>query len=246
MLYKLLPKQGYWLLAILMFSNCSMFAQANGAENSVPASNTASPQDSTKSGPDIREKLVLLALQNPEFEIADRKVSIANHELKRSRTKFLGNIAGTVNYNEFSIKKNSNVPNFYPRYNIGVSLPLDLFITRSQDISIARENLSIAEATKKQQLQEVKGIVLTSYEDFLMHQQKLDFQNRITQDVNLVYLTAEKDFSQGIITQAEYNIAYKTWSDEQSRKAEFQRNYNVAKIQLESLIGMTLEQAIKE
>jgi outer membrane protein TolC len=79
-----------------------------------------------------------------------------------------------------------------------------------------------------------------------MHQQKLDFQNRITQDVNLVYLTAEKDFSQGIITQAEYNIAYKTWSDEQSRKAEFQRNYNVAKIQLESLIGMTLEQAIKE
>jgi outer membrane protein TolC len=247
MSHKLIPFRKLLLLILIALISNSIAAQVSRPQNnSTPLYSNAS-RDTIKSGTEIREKLVQLAMQNPAFEISERRVSVANHELKRTKTKFLGNISGTVNYNEFSIKKQSStVPNFYPRYNIGLNLPLDLFITRGQDVSIARENVGIAEATKKQQFQEVKAIVLTSYEDYLMHKQKLEFQNRVTQDVNLVYLTAEKDFSQGVITQTEYNTAFKLWSDEQSKKAEFQRNLNVAKIELEGLIGMSLEQAIRK
>jgi len=193
---------------------------------------------------DIREKLVQLAMQNPEFEISERQVSVAGLELRKSKQKILGNVAIQGNLNEFSLKNNGLTASLYPRYNIGVTVPLDLFLTRSNDIKIARQNLGIAQASKNQQFREIKALVLTSYEGYLMHLQKLVFQNQLTEDASTIFKQKEKDFSEGIIDEELYNRAYRVWTEEQSRKVEFQHDVNVSKIELERFIGVPLDSVL--
>src|SRR5690349_10617956 len=78
---------------------------------------------------DVRERLVQLALQNPSFEVADRQLSIREYELRKSKNAWLGMVAAQINVNEVSITEpiGGHVqPNntFYPRWNIGLNLPL--------------------------------------------------------------------------------------------------------------------------
>jgi outer membrane protein TolC len=224
-----------------------ILSQATEAQRRNPnAGANAARQDTSGLTTDIREKLVHLAMQNPEFEIADRQVVIASENVKLAKLKFLGRVTAQVNYNEYSFKKTQtgDLANFYPKYNLGLGIPFDMFFTRGKEINIARENLGIAEASKNQSFRIIKAQVLAAYEDYLMHKQKLDFQNQVAEDVKTVYQQKERDFSEGIISAEEYYPAFRQWTDELSRKAEQQRNFNVAKLTLESMIGMTLEEAI--
>jgi outer membrane protein TolC len=228
-----------FLLMLLVIS------QVTEAQRRNPnAGNNTMPRDSSGLTTDIREKLVQLALQNPEFEIADRQVTIADQNVRMTKIKILGRVSAQVNYNEYSIKKQADVPNYYPRYNLGINVPFDLFFTRDKEINIARENLGIAEASKNQTFRAIKAQVLSAYEDYLMYKTKLEFQNQVAEDVKTVYQQKERDFSEGVISAEEYYPAFRQWTDELSRKAEQQRNFNIAKLTLESIIGMTLEEAI--
>ena len=53
---------------------------------------------------DIREKLVQLALQNPNYEVADRKVAVADYQVKKAKGSWLGAVALQGNLNEFAFK----------------------------------------------------------------------------------------------------------------------------------------------
>lgn len=67
---------------------------------------------------DIRERLVKLALQNPDLEAADHQVKIAKYELKQAKSAWLNRISVSGNMNEFTLKSRSNslTPSghFYP------------------------------------------------------------------------------------------------------------------------------------
>ena len=208
------------------------------------SSTYSNPRDS--SVVDIREKLVQLALQNPNYEIADRNVAIANYQLKKSKGAWLNTIAAQGNLNEFSIKPPASATggqavNLYPRYNVGVTIPFDLFSAKSNDIKVARQQVGIAQAQKNERFREIKATVLTVYEDYLLYKQKLEFQSQIVQDAESVYLQAEKDFSDGIIKQQDYNSTFKMRATEKTLLAEIVHNYNLSKIQLEKLIGVPIE-----
>lgn len=197
---------------------------------------------------DIREKLVQLALQNPNYEIADRNVAIANYQLKKSKGAWLSPIAAQGNLNEFSIKPpasiNGQAVNLYPRYNVGITIPFDLFSSKSNDIKVARQQLGIAQAQKNERFREIKAEVLGKYEDYILYKTKLEFQSQIVQDAESVYLQAEKDFSDGIIKQEDYNKAFKNRAQEKTILAEIVHSYNLSKIDLEKLIGVPIESVL--
>ena len=77
---------------------------------------------------DIREKLVQLALQNPNYEIADRKVAIAAYQVKKAKGSWLSIVGVQGNINEFSLKGGTTDPvtgiktpspgSFYPKYSL--------------------------------------------------------------------------------------------------------------------------------
>jgi len=230
-------------LLLLTFGLFNGFAQQH-KQASSSGSSTYLSNDTARKG-DIREKLVQLAIQNPTYEVADRKVAIANQELSKTKNKILGQVVLSANLNEFSINPPKDGYNiYYPRYNIGASLPLDLFITRGKEINIAKENLGIAQAERNERYRLIKTEVLTAYEDYLMAKQKLEFQSQITQDAFQEYKQQERDFSDGIIEQKEYNAGFKKWTDEQTKKIELQRDLNVVKLNIEAIIGVPFDELL--
>jgi outer membrane protein TolC len=198
---------------------------------------------------DIREKLVQLAMQNPSFEIADRQLNKSVYELRKAKSAWLSPVSGQINVNEVSINQPIGGPvvqgaTLYPRWNVGLMIPLDFFAARKNEIKIARENLLISEAEKNHRYRQIRAEVLTAYEDYLMYKEMLDIQSRITQDQQTTLKTREKDYEDGLINGEEYNKYYATYSGEKIKLAEAVRNLNAAKIALEAMIGVPLEKAL--
>jgi outer membrane protein TolC len=198
---------------------------------------------------DVREKLVQLALQNPSFEVADREVNKAVYEMKKAKSAWLGAVSGQINVNEVSINEPivhtaTNTNFFYPRWNIGLNVPLDFFSNKKNDKKIAGENLLIAEAQKNELYRKIRADVLSAYEDYLMFKEQLDLQARVTQDQSTILLAKEQDYKDGLINSEEYNKYFAAASEQKSKLAEARRNLNTSKITIEAMIGIPLEQAI--
>lgn len=239
------------IATVFMLAAMNAIAQNPAGRN---ASTYHSNMDTVKPV-DIRERLVQLALQNPNYEIADRKVTIAERNLKKAKGSWLSAFSAQGNLNELSIKElgstsNPNNPNnlngglFFPRYNFSLTLPFDFFSARSNDVKVARENMYIAEAEKNQRYRTIRRDVLTAYEDFLMHKEKYDLQTRITQGEYTEYKLAEKDFADGTITADAFKTTETAYYNQLITKAEMQRNYNVSKYELELLIGVSIDDVL--
>jgi len=230
------------LFLVLAAVCCTMICMAQQPGNR----STATGRDTAKVT-DVREKLIQLAMQNPNFEVADRYVAIGKAQVKKAKSSWLNIVSLNANLNEFSITPPTGLAGgalYYPRYNIGANIPLDVFSSKSNDIKVAKQNLGIAEAQKNQKFREIKAEVLTKYEDYLMYKLKLDLQNQVTQDSYLIYMQAEKDFSDGIIKQEDYNKASRIYADEKVKAAELQHNFNISKIELEKIVGVPIESVL--
>ena len=251
-----------WLKYKLMTGVLALLCITAGHAQTKPAAQKPAPVFNAMRQPDavtdLREKIVQLALQNPNYEIADRRVSIASYQVKKAKGNWLSSVAIQGNLNEFALKGSTttigpggipvttNPSTFYPKYNFGVNIPFNIISDRNNEVKIAKENLSIAQAEKNQRFREIKAQVLTKYEDYLLLQQKLDFQSQVTQDARTAYLTAEKDFQEGAIKQDDYNKSYRNYTEEKVKQLEFQRNFNVIKLELESMIGISMDDLLKK
>lgn len=194
----------------------------------------------------IREKLVQLAMQNPNFEIADRKVSIANYQLSKAKGEWLSVIVPSVNLNELTLQPKGSGNQFLPLWNVGVAIPLNFYTQRKNEVKVARENLYIAEAEKNQRYREIRTQVLTKYEDYLMYKDILDLQSRVTQDAYLNYRQKEQDFKDDLIGVDVYNNAFALYKEQQVRKLTDIRNYNVSKLELEQMIGIDIDELLQK
>jgi len=216
----------------------------------VNASTYRSGVDTNRLG-DIREKLVLLALQNPGYEIADREVSVADYRLRKAKGSWLNLLSASANINEATITGKDRPSStgavqglYYPKYNFNLTLPLDFLTQKSNDVKIAREQVYIAEAQKNERYRQIRKEVLTKYEDYLMTKEKLEIQSRITQAEYTRYKLAEKDFEDNLITAEVFNKAEAVFLQQQLSKSEMQRNFNVVKLELEEMIGVSIDEVL--
>ncbi len=229
-----------------------LMATATAAQVKPPTPQTSTPYrpNVRSSETDIRERLVALALQNPNYEIADRNVNVAEFNLRKAKGSWLALFNATGNINELSIKQGGgNVAEgglYFPRYNFSVNLPFDFFSAKSNDVKVARENVLKAEAEKNERYRRIRREVLTKYEDYLMHKEKLELQTRLTQAEYTRYKLAEKDFEDNLVTAEVFNKAEATYFEQQIRKTELQRNLNVVKLELEEMIGVSFDELVNK
>jgi outer membrane protein TolC len=243
------------LLIMQRISLCLLCLAVTGFVNAqvktpTPANtSTYRPGVDTSRLGDIREKLVLLALQNPGYEIADRQVNVADYTLRKAKGSWLSLLSASGNLNELSLKGGGGGTGnesalFYPRYNFNLTLPLDFITARSNDVKVAREQVYIAEAQKNEKYRQIRKEVLTRYEDYVMFRDMLEIQSRVTQSEYTKYRLAEKDFEDNLITADVFNKAEAIYLQQLQAKTEAQRNYNVAKLQLEELIGVSIDEVL--
>jgi len=230
-------------LSVLMLTTIASRAQQPTGRNV----STYHPNQDTSQITDIREKLVQLALQNPEFEIADRHVNVARYQVHKAKGSWLAILSASGNVNEYTINPKSaptNQATLYPKYNFSVNLPFDFFTTKANEVKIARENMYIADAEKNEKYRAIRKKVLSAYEDYLMNKEKLDLIIRIAQSGYTDYKLAEKDFADGLMEPELFKKAETSYYEQQMRKADQQRNFNIARLELEAIIGISIDDVL--
>jgi outer membrane protein TolC len=233
----------YLSVVLMLCAECS-FAQTPG-----PLYRTDSSRNRNT---DIRERLVQLALQNPQYEMADHASRAASYQINIAKSAYLGLLSAQGNINEFTINKNAatvnNVtyPVLYPKYNFSLNVPFDIFTRTKNSTKIAQENYYMAEAMKNDKFREIKADVLTRYENYLLAKQLVEYQSRLTQGEYSSLKRAESDFAENLIKLDDLELAQKNYITEQVKSLTLQKDLNLAKIEIERVIGVKIEDVERE
>lgn len=192
---------------------------------------------------DFGEKLVQLAWKNhPTNEIYRRDVTIAQYQVNHSAADWLNMITLQGNINEFNIKEqDNNVPVFLPRYNFGLIVPLGIFVKNPNETKQNRQKFVIAQEQVNAQKLEVRRIVLKAYNDYLLAEKVFKIQSQQFSDTESNLKLIEQRFKRG-----ETNFEVYTSSQAELNRASIamlqaDRDFKNAKLDLEQLIGIRLE-----
>ncbi|SEW50300.1 TolC family protein [Chitinophaga arvensicola] len=233
------------LLLTFMAATSTAQVKTTGKPTPQQASSAAPTSAQTK----IQEKLVELAKNNPQIKTAKLERDKTLYELNKAGGSWLNYITLGVNLNEISLKtyksSNTTLQNlYYPLWNVGINIPLGSLIGHSSDVKIARRNVEIA--TQQQELlsRQVRAVVLSKYQTYLLKKELLTLQNEITEDDYAAFTQAEQKFSTGSITYDEYSINSKRYNAELVKKITLETELIQAKLDVEELIGVKLEEAL--
>ncbi len=187
----------------------------------------------------IKEKLIALALNNPQVKAVDASIVIAETARKKANSSLLSSINVGANLNEFALS-NSAIASLFPKYNLGVSIPMDIFARSKAEKKTADQNIIINKYQKQQVENFLKAKVLAQYEVYKEKKELLQFHKRSMEDDIAAYEKAQKDFKDEVITLEELNKIYKVSLAERGTLISKEKDLNIAIIQLEEIIGVTL------
>jgi outer membrane protein TolC len=236
-----------YFVSILITINClytDAFSQVTPKiQSGLPARTNqeviSSYQDSL-----IKLKLVKLALNNPAMRIADANIRTSEAQLTRAQNSWLGSINLSGNVNEFTIE-NSPVALYYPKYNFGVVLPLDIFSRVNSEKEYARENIVINTEMKKDRAEMLKAQVLIAYENYKEKKEIVFLERSYIEYDYSAYEAAQKSYSDGDIKVDVMNKAYQEYLMGRSKLVSNEKDLNIAIIQLEQIVGVPLSEAFK-
>lgn len=235
-------------LIILLCLTCSLY--------SIVFGQVASPDSVAETGINIKEKLITLALQNPDLEIADHQINIAKYNLKAAKGWWTQNFSLSFNANEFSIKQIMgkkisspatpyyNYGGLYPLYNMGISIPIGGIFSQPQVVKADREQVAIAEAERENKNRQVRAAVLTAYENYLTSKELYTVESQLAESAYNDYLQAKEKFRNGESSVTDYNAAIDRYQSSLKARIGSENNYNLAQIQLEALIGVPVGQVL--
>ena len=196
----------------------------------------------------IKAKLIGLASNNPNILMADASVKIAQSNFVTAKNSWLGALNVSSNVNEFVIDgtriNGLSASTYYPKYNIGLSVPLDIFSKTKGAKAVATQDVIIAKAMKDERFRIIKEEVLTRYENYKQQKELTRLQKIMTEEDNDFYVSAQKSYADGTIQLNEMNKSYQTYIISQTKLVGAQHDLNVAIIQLESMIGVPIDQAL--
>ena len=200
--------------------------------------------DYTKS-PDFAEKLVQLAWKNhPSNEVIRRDVNVATYAARQSAASWLDVVRFTGNMNEFTINPQSDVfgrSAFYPRYNVSASISLGMFLTIPYTTRMNKERLYQAQANVNVQKLTVRNQVLKAYNEYVLREKMFKVQSQLLMDNETSHKLIEQRFKNGETNFETYSASLTSYSSMVVNQLESERNFKNAKLDLEQLIGMRLE-----
>ncbi|PZR27829.1 MAG: hypothetical protein DI535_08760 [Citrobacter freundii] len=229
------------LLSIFFIASLKGFSQTDSS-----GSRKAASYDT------IIEKLVRLALNNPKIKFAEYSANQISYEYSRSKSAWLNNITLAGNLNEISLKRTLNSDPIlqqatnYPRYNVGVVLPIGIFVNNKKQSKAIYESYQAAVEQVSITKDMVRQQVATGYEDYLMYQTLITLQNESVQDARILYNKAVDKFQKGELSLDEFSKVSKGYNAEKVREIELQHELNRVLINMESLINMKLLDALSQ
>ncbi|MGB3179983.1 MAG: TolC family protein [Cyclobacteriaceae bacterium] len=199
---------------------------------------------------EYQEKLVQLAWANlPTNNILRHNISMAEEDYTMAKWAILENFTMQGNLNEFTLEEatsSGDVENgrasFFPRYNLNATLNLGMLVnlpaTRrrtKQQLHIERERLNEAKIA-------IRAEVLRRYQEYITAEEIYKLETEALEDVRSSYTLAEQQFRNGELTLVEFNGALRSYNDQRIKKLNSESSFMIAKINLEEMIGVRLEE----
>ena len=157
---------------------------------------------------------------------------------------WLGNVSLGANINEFVVN-NSAAASFFPKYNLGVILPLDIIAKTKRDKIVANENLNVAEELLTDKLQTIKTEVLTRYESYKEMKEVVFLQKSFLEYDFSNYETARAAYADGTGSIFDMNKSHQNYLLGKSKLVSLEKELNVSIIRLEEMINVPLEKALQ-
>ncbi len=195
---------------------------------------------------EFEEKLVRLAWNNdPESEAIRRSVKLAEQDNKIAAAEWLNIVSVQGNANEFNINPQRDVfgrSSFFPRYNIGARINLGMLLTIPYNMEKTRQSVIVAESMVNDRKLALRTLVLKLYNNLLMQEKLYRLQAELALDVENAHNLAEVRFKNGEITFDEYTVTRSSYNQSQMSLITAEAAYKNAKLDLEDLIGVKLEE----
>ncbi len=194
---------------------------------------------------DFGERLVQLAWKNhPENEAIRRNVNVATVDVRQSTTAWLDIVSFAANMNEFTINPQSDIfgrSAYWPRYNVRASISLGQLFSIPYNTKRNKELLAIASSNVNAKKLQVRNAVLKAYNEYLLREKIFKVQTQLLLDNETSHKLIEQRFKNGEINFETYSASLSTYSNMSIGQLESERNFKNAKLDLEQLIGMRLE-----
>jgi outer membrane protein TolC len=195
------------------------------------------------------DRLVQLAWQNHaanrNFELdvisTEKAIKLARFEwLDLISLNLNINTGSLQNFGKFTANEGENL--FFPWYNMGISLSPSRFFTVPAEVELARfEHQKSQELLNAQKLR-LRAEVLTRYEVYLHNLEMVKVITESYELANSNFVLARERFNKGDVTLDEFNAANATKIAALTGKMGAEMQFMLAKIALEEMIGMKLEE----
>ncbi len=192
----------------------------------------------------FEERLVQMAWRNnPSNKVAMQKVEQAQTLRSKARWSWLDNIYVEGNYNEFTGKDEIDAlaRSFYPRYNIGVRLPLGTFVQTPLSAQAANDQVVMSEFNVNSKKLEVREGVMLAVERLKERFKIVKLRERIQEDYFLMFQSTEKKFKAGEVTLESYRQTSQAYYQKEEEIIQARSLFNQQRIELEAMIGVELK-----
>jgi outer membrane protein TolC len=205
---------------------------------------TSSPglRDTTSA---IEERLVQLAWQSPGIQKVAHQSKIDEYELKAAQNVWMNILAFHAGFNEYNVTKTASPTFVYPRYNLGITVPLGTLFSRTA-VKSAKENIEIGKNDMELAKRNIREQVLTAYKQYMVYEQLIAMQSGLVNDVKTQLAQAEEKFRNGTISLEVYSNAQKANNGEMAALLDLRLQQDLKKLELEKLIGVKLETVLKK
>ena len=227
------------LTAILFFFTVTVGAQGNDSL-SVDA---------------VAKGLADIAMNNSNInKVSEANVKAAEYNYKAQQTAWLDNFRASGNLNEFTLKRTIGAPlddnqlgrAFWPRYNFGVGVPFGIFVNHPKQTK-AQYYRYQAEVEQLNATKQNLGLeTMTMYYNYVRTQRLYELQEEAVQDASFAFTKTEERFSKGEVDLEVYTVSSRRYNTERATKVSLERDLQVAKAQLEAVLGMPLQTALQQ
>ncbi len=194
---------------------------------------------------EFEEKLVQLAWKNhPSNKTVYNNLSAAQYETKALSAEWLNTLRISGNLNEFNIKSSGDLNDrsqFFPRYNFGLILPLGVFVSTPNNVKRGRQLEMVAENNINAQKLAMRAEVLKLYNEFLMHKEIFNLRSQELDEATSNFVLIEQRFKSGEEQYERYSQGLSSLNRVKIDRVQAQANYLNAKLSIEELIGIKLE-----
>ena len=186
-----------------------------------------------------------LALKSPEAQKVQHESKIYEYQLKNARNYWTNLLTVSTTYNDQSFSQNARSANIiYPKYFFGLNIPLGTLLSRTS-VKSAKEGVEIGKLNEEETKRQIKVNILSKYKQYVAQGELIALETGFMNDLQAGLTQAEDKFRKGTISFEAYNIALRSRNDEQARLINLRLAQDLIKLDIEKIIGTTLESVIK-